>query len=593
VLGRQAAARGFNLVLGGGNDLAREPRGGRNFEYSGEDPLLAGIMVGAAIRGTQDQHVISTIKHFAANDQESQRNTLNVQMPWDKLRESDLLAFEIAIEQGHPGAVMCAYNRVNGPYACENPTLLNNILKQDWHYPGFVLSDWGGVHSVGALAAGLDQESAEELDSQKFFAGPLRAAPSSGAVPQARVDDAAARILRSMRAVGLMPPTKPPVDSLTDDLATARQAEAAGIVLLRNEAAALPLPRDLKSLLVVGADADAGVQAGGGSSQVTPIGGYARQIPLGANNALSFFRVSAFDPPSPLAAIQARLPGVQVRWVDGRYKRQAALLAAQADAAIVFANQWEGESSDVPDLSLPGGQDELIAAVAAANHRTIVVLETGGPVLMPWRNNVAAILEAWYAGNGGAEAIADVLFGAVNPGGRLPVTFPASENDLPNRTVAGMYVPQGAAINVTYNEGSDAGYRWFARTGRVPLYAFGYGLSYTQFSLRNLSVAGGATLGVAFDLTNTGRRAGADTPQAYVTSRAGKPGLRLIGWAKRSLAPGETQHVQFTVDPRLLADFNDGHWQIAAGKYVVGVGENALDLPLTAATQIDARVLPP
>jgi len=593
VLGRQAAARGFNLVLGGGIDLAREPRGGRDFEYSGEDPLLAGIMVGAAIRGTQDQHVMSTIKHFAANDQESLRNTLDVEMPWNALRESDLLAFEIAIEQGHPGAVMCAYNRVNGAYACENPVLLNKILKQEWKYPGFVLSDWGGVHSVGALTAGLDQESAEELDSQKFFADPLRAAVASGTVAQARVDDAVARILRSMHAVGLMPPTKPPAESMQDDIATARQAAASGIVLLRNEAGALPLPRDLKSLVVIGADADAGVQAGGGSSQVTPVGFYARQIPLGASNALNFFRVSAFDPPSPLAAIQARLPGVQVRWVDGRYKRQAALLASQADAAIVFANQWEGESSDVPDLSLPSGQDELIEAVEAANRRTIVVLETGGSVLMPWRDRAGAILEAWYSGSGGAEAIADVLFGTVNPGGRLPVTFPASEGDLPNRLVAGMYAPQGEAATVTYKEGADSGYRWFARTGRAPLYAFGYGLSYSQFSLRNLSVAGGATLTVSFDVTNTGTTAGADTPQAYVTSRAGKAGLRLIGWTKRTLAPGETQHVQLVADPRLLADFADGGWHVAAGSYVVRVGENAASLPLAASAVVDNRVLPP
>jgi beta-glucosidase len=378
-----------------------------------------------------------------------------------------------------------------------------------------------------------------------------------------------------------------------DDLATARQAAASGMVLLRNEGGALPLPRDLKSLLVVGADADAGVQAGGGSSQVTPVGGYARKIPLGASNALSFFRVSAFDPPSPLAAIQARVPGVQVRWVDGRYKRQAALLASQVDAVIVFANQWEGESSDVPDLSLPGGQDELIDAVEAANHRTIVVLQTGGPVLMPWNEHAGAILEAWYSGSGGAEAIADVLFGAINPGGRLPVTFPASEDDLPNRTVAGMYGPQDASVTVTYKEGADAGYRWFKRAGRTPLYAFGYGLSYTQFSLRNLQVTGGATLTVSFDITNTGPRAGTDTPQAYVMSRAGKPGLRLTGWVKRGLAPGETQHVQLAADPRLLADFLDGNWHVEAGHYMVGVGENAGDLRLAAGADIDARVLPP
>jgi beta-glucosidase len=603
VLGREAAARGLNVVLGGGVDLAREPRGGRDFEYSGEDPLLAGIMVGAAVRGTQDQHVISTVKHFAANDQESQRNTLDVQMPWEALRESDLLAFEIAIEQGHPGAVMCAYNKVNGAYSCGNPALLNTILKHDWAYPGFVLSDWGGVHAVGDFTAGLDQESAAELDAQKFFAAPLQQAIDGGAVPPARLDDAVTRILRSMLAAGLIAPPSAagPHDSLSDDIATARHAASAGIVLLRNQDNALPLPRTLHSLLVVGADADAGVQAGGGSSQVTPVGGYAREIQLGASNALSFFRVSAFDPPSPLATIQARLPGVQVQWVDGRYTKQAALLAAHADAAIVFANQWEGESSDVPDLALPGGQDSLIEAVAAANRRTVVVLETAGPVLMPWRDHVGAILEAWYAGTGGADAIADVLCGLVNPSGRLPVTFPASEADLPNQAVAGMYMPNGAQVpdfdrlNVTYAEGADAGYRWFARTGKRPLYPFGFGLSYSAYTLSNLLVRGGTTLTVSFDVTNTGTRPGADTPQAYVTSRAGKPGVRLIGWSKTTLAPGETHHVTLTADPRLLADFaiQTNTWHVPGGDVTVGVGESAVDLPLSATTQIDVRDLQP
>jgi beta-glucosidase len=597
LLGREAAARGLNVVLGGGVDLAREPRGGRNFEYSGEDPLLAGIMVGAAVRGTQDQHVISTVKHFAANDQESQRNTLDVQMPWAALRESDLLAFEIAIEQGHPGAVMCAYNKLNGAYSCGNPTLLNTILKHDWAYPGFVLSDWGGVHAVGDFAAGLDQESAAELDAQRFLADPLRQAIAAGTVPQARLDDAVTRILRSMLAAGLIVPPPAPAshDSLPEDVATARHAASAGIVLLRDQNDTLPLPGTLHSLLVVGADGDAGVQAGGGSSQVTPVGGYAREIPLGVSNALSFFRVSALDPPSPLAAIQARLPGVQVQWVDGRYPRQAALLAARVDAAIVFANQWEGESSDVPNLSLPGAQDSLIDAVAAANHRTVVVLETAGPVLMPWRDHVGAVLEAWYAGTGGADAIADVLFGMINPSGRLPVTFPAAEADLPNQAVAGMYLPVGAEVNVTYAEGADAGYRWFTRNRKRPLFPFGYGLSYSTYSLSNLRVQGGATLTVSFDIANTGARRGADTPQAYVTSRTGKPGVRLIGWSKTTLAPGETHHVSLTADPRLLADFatQTNKWHIPGGEFTVGVGENEVDLPLTATTQIESRDLPP
>jgi len=595
VLGREAAARGFNVVLGGGVDLAREPRGGRNFEYAGEDPLLAGIMVGAAVRGTQDQHVISTVKHFAVNDQESQRDTLNVVMPWAALRESDLLAFEIALEQGHPGAVMCAYNKVNGPWACESPTLLNGILKQDFQYPGFVLSDWGAVHSVGAISAGLDQASAESFDSQPFFDAPLRDAVARGDVAQARIDDAVRRILRSMDAAGLLDARARPAPDVAADLRTARDAAAAGIVLLRNVGGALPLSRSIRKLVVIGANSDAGVAAGGGSSQVTPIGGFARQIPLGGNGMEGYFRTSVFDPPSPLSAIQARLPGARIVWVDGRYPRQAALLARDADAVILFADQWTGESTDAPDLSLPAGQDGLIDAVASANPRMIVVLETSGPVLMPWRDKTAGIVEAWYSGNGGADAIADVLFGAVNPSGRLPVTFPASEADVPNAAVAGMYLPPESAVPVTYREGSDAGYRWYARSGRTPLYGFGFGLSYARFSLSHLRVQGGRTLTVSFDVQNIGARAGMDTPQAYILSRAGRAGVRLIGWRKRALAPGETQHVTLSADPRLLADFvvDQPGWLVPAGDYVVGVGEGVGDIALRATARVEMLRLPP
>jgi beta-glucosidase len=595
VLGREAAARGFNVVLGGGVDLAREPRGGRNFEYAGEDPLLAGVMVGAAVRGTQDQQVISTIKHFAVNDQESQRDTLNVVMPWAALRESDLLAFEIALEQGHPGAVMCAYNKVNGPWACENATLLNAILKQDFHYPGFVLSDWGAVHSVGAITAGLDQESAQSFDAQAYFDTPLRDAVARGDVAQARIDDAVRRILRSMDAAGLFDARARPVPDVAADVRTARDAAAEGIVLLRNVNGALPLSHGIRKLVVIGADSDAGVAAGGGSSQVTPVGGYARQVPLGTNGMEGYFRMAVFDPPSPLSAIQARVPGAKIVWVDGRYPRQAALLARDADAAIVFADQWTGESTDAPDLSLPAGQDGLIDAVAAANPHVIVVLETSGPVLMPWRDKTAGIVEAWYAGSGGADAIADVLFGAVNPSGRLPVTFPASEADLPNATVAGMYLPPESAVPVTYREGADAGYRWYARTGKTPLYGFGFGLSYTQFALSHLQVQGGLSLTISFDVQNVGARAGMDTPQAYVLSRAGRAGVRLIGWSKRALAPGETQHVTLSADPRLLADFvvDQPGWLVPAGDYVVGVGESVGDIALSGTARVEMLRLPP
>jgi beta-glucosidase len=582
VLGREAAARGLNVVLGGGIDLVREPRGGRDFEYAGEDPLLAGIMAGAAVRGTQDKHVVSTLKHYAANDQETGRALLTVNMDEAALRESDLLAFEIAIEQGHPGAIMCAYNRVNTVYACENDFLLNRTLKGAWHFPGWVMSDWGAVHSVGALNAGLDQESGEQLDTQVFFDQPLRRALQAGQVGQARIDDAVQRILRSMITAGLLDHIKPAPVDVKADTNIARQAEAQGIVLLRNEKNLLPLAHTLPSIAVIGGNADAGVAAGGGSSMVTPIGGYAREIDLGRDGVGEIFHSEVFDPPSPGAAIQSRAPGARLVYANGRYPAQAAQFARANQIAIVFATQWSAEGADVPDMSLPGNQDSLIEQVAAANPNTIVVLETNGPVLMPWRNKVAAVLEAWYPGQGGADAIADILFGAVNPSGRLPVTFPASEADLPNPVLPGSQSPPNTAFTVTYPEGANAGYRWYAQTGRTPLYPFGYGLSYTRFAYANLKVKGGDTLHIDFDVTNTGAREGMDTPQAYLIARNGKPVLRLLGWSKRNLKPGETQHVTMNADKRIIADATSAGWKIEPGIYQVAIGSNAASLPLTA-----------
>ncbi len=595
LLGREAAAHGFNVLLGGGLNLAREPRGGRVFEYAGEDPLLAGTIVGATVSGTQSQHVISTVKHFAMNDQESARTAYSATIDPAALRESDLLAFEIAIERGHPGAVMCAYNKVNGVYACQNPDLLNRTLKGDWNYPGFVMSDWGAVHGADDMNTGLDQESGEQFDPVPFFANDLRQEVQQGRIKQARIDDAVQRILTSIITAGLLDhPPAPHIDT-TADTETARQAEDAAIVLLRNQGNVLPLPKNLRSVAVFGGNADAGVPAGGGSSQVTPTGGIARAIPLGGVGQGAEFKTAVFDPPSPLARLRALLPQARIIFADGRYPEQAARLAASSDVAIVFATNWSGEDSDVPDLELPAGQNTLIARVAAANKRTVVVLETAGAVTMPWRDNVAAIVQAWYPGQGGADAITDVLFGDVNPSGHLPITFPASERDLANTLVANMDAPPGPAAPVIYPEGADAGYRWFARTGAKPLYPFGFGLSYTDFAMSHLQLTGGATLTIAFDVNNTGQRAGMAVPQAYLTSRGGTPMQRLLGWRKPMLQPGETAHISLTVDRRLLADFVPAadHWHVPAGVVSVGVGFDAEDINLHSDTRLTDQTLPP
>jgi beta-glucosidase len=576
LLGREAAQRGLNVVLGGGADLVRDPRGGRQFEYAGEDPLLAGIMVGATIRGTQDQHVISTTKHFAVNDQETGRLVLSADLSEQALRESDLLAFEIAIEQGHPGAVMCAYNRVNSVYACENPDLLTTVLKRDWKYPGWVMSDWGAVHSVAAINAGLDQESGEQFDAKVFFGAPLSQALAAGQVKLSRVDDAVLRILRSMAAAGLLDHKAPPKPDVAGDVQTALQIAASGIVLLKNRDL-LPLPRTLRRVCVIGGEADAGVPAGGGSSQVTPIGGFARQLASQSKTDKSLFFTPVFDPPSPLSRIKSKLPGATILFSDGHDPAKSAAIARQCDTAIVFARNFSGEGVDLPNLSLPSGQDALIAAVAAANARTVVVLETSGAVTMPWLSQAAAVLEAWYPGSGGADAIADVLFGDVAPSGRLPVTFPAAEADLPNPALPGATVPPNQPFTVHYPEGADAGYKYFARRGIKPLFPFGFGLSTTRFAISNLRVTGGHDLHVTFDVRNIGPRAGTDVPQLYLTARGDQPTRRLLGWHRTTLQPGETQHVSITADPRLLADFDTktDTWQVPAARIAVAVQEDA------------------
>ena len=417
-VGAEARARGFNVLLGGAANLVREPRGGRIFEYLSEDPLLTGVMAGALVAGAQSRHLISTIKHFALNDQETDRVVLDARIDRAAARESDLLAFEIAIEQGRPGAVMCAYNQVNGSYSCENGWLLTQVLKGDWRYPGFVMSDWGAVHStVRSALAGLDQELGEQLDTQNFF-DRLGPAIADGEVPQARLDDMARRILTSIFACGLAEEASAsdPVDLRQSD-DTALRIEREGAVLLRNQSM-LPLAADVRRILVVGAHSDRGVPSGGGSSQVIPRGGVALKEPEGKDRAM------VFDPSSPLDALRRRFPDARVDFADGRRPEEAAKAARAADAVVVFADQYLTETTDAPDLALPHGQDGLIEKVARANRRTVVVLETGGPVLMPWLDLPAAVIEAWYPGQKGGEAIAEILSGRRQPvrptAGHLP-----------------------------------------------------------------------------------------------------------------------------------------------------------------------------
>ncbi|MGH8298774.1 MAG: glycoside hydrolase family 3 C-terminal domain-containing protein [Steroidobacteraceae bacterium] len=592
MIGAEAHASGFNVLLGPGLDLVREVRGGRSFEYAGEDPLLAGTIAGAEIRGIQSQHVIAVVKHYALNDQETGRNVLSADIAEAQARESDLLAFELAIEQGHPGALMCAYSRLNGVYACENQWLLGQVLKRDWGFPGYVMSDWGAVHStVSSALAGLDQESAYTFDEKPYFGTALAQALASGRVPAERLDDMARRILRSMFAAGVVDHPAADADASIDFAADERVAEAdeeQGIVLLKNADGTLPLTRSVKQLVVIGGHADRGVLSGGGSSTVFPVGGNAVPgvQPTGWPGPVVYL------PSAPLGAIMGVAPQANIRYLDGRDIAAAARQAAAADRVIVFATQWSAESQDV-SLSLHGNQNQLIAAVAAANPRTIVVLETNGPVLMPWLGKVAAVLEAWYPGSGGGPAIAQVLFGLVDPSGRLPVTFPASLLQLPHPVLPGTGVPDGKPFDVRYSAGAAVGYKWFEQRHLKPLFPFGYGLSYTRFRYSHLrtQVLDGR-LTVSFTVTNVGTRRGTAVPEVYVGRRSGgwEAPRRLAGWSKATLPPGGSAPATIRVDPRLLAVFDptSNRWERAAGMYKVWVGESSAELNLATEVPLPA-----
>lgn len=594
MIGAEARALGYNVLLGGGVNLARDPRNGRNFEYLGEDPLLAGILGGEAIRGIQSQGVISTIKHFSLNAQETLRSYLDAKIDEAGHRESDLLAFEIAIERGQPGSVMCAYNLVNGAYACGNDHLQNKVLKKDWGYKGWVMSDWGAVHDVSYFNAGLDQQSGSQLDKQVWFDKPLKAEYSAGRVSKERVSDAVRRILRSIYAVGAdRPVTKSPIN-YDEHAKVTQQTATEGIVVLKNDGI-LPIAGTAKSVVIVGGHAHIGVLSGGGSSQVTPPGGPAALVPIGGPGIMGQFGRQLYMPSSPMKALEAALPQDTKLVYDGGYEPEsAAARAAGADMVILFATQWQGEGFDA-GMMLPYGQDALIEAVAKANPNIVVVLETGNPVRMPWLDSVKGVVQAWYPGSRGGQAIADVLTGAANPSGRLPISWPVDETQNPRPKIEGLGLPDESRIIVNYPEGSDVGYRWFTANNQKPLFPFGYGLSYTTFEHRGLQVQGGVKVTARFTVRNTGKRAGADVPQLYLVSAAGKPLHRLAAFQKVDLKPGESRSVSVTVDPRLLAHWDTAAngWRIDAGTYEFALGTSAGDLGPRATVTLPAQRLKP
>lgn len=579
MIGREARLRGFNVMLAGGINLARDPRGGRTFEYAGEDPWLSANIVAAEIRGVQSNHIISTMKHFAFNDQETHRNTLNVRIEEPAARMSDLLAFELAIERSQPGAVMCAYNRLNSVYSCEHAWLLNDVLKRDWSYKGFVMSDWGGTHStIPAANAGLDQESGYPFDASPYFSDALKEAVIDDHITPAHLNDMVGRILRSMLATGLFDdPVRTGQIDFTADARIARTSAEEGIVLLKNEHHALPLSPRLRTIAIIGSHADVGVLSGGGSSQVYPPEGLAvleAHVPHGPR---------AYQSSSPLKALATRTHA-RVSFNDGTDMSSAVATAAQSDVTLIFAHQWSAEGVD-NTLRLDESQDELISAVAGAAPRVVVVLETGGPVLMPWLDQVDGVLQTWYPGSQGGEAIARVLTGEINPSGHLPLTYPRDPQQLPRPTLDGYPESPNTRITVDYRlEGAAVGYKWYAQQGIRPLFPFGYGLSYSRFTYSDFKVkVRDNHLSVQLKIHNQGSRAGKQLAQIYVApvvpevARLWQAPLRLGTFRTAYLQAGAEREVASDVDPRLLASYDPTThaWVITEGDYKVILATDA------------------
>lgn len=720
-LGSEEAGKGTNVVLAPTVNILRNPQWGRSFESLGEDPYLTSQMGVADIQGIQSQHVVATVKHFAANSQEYDRTTMSANVDQRTLQEIYLPAFQAAVQQGNVGSVMCSYNQINDIYACEQPYLMNDVLKAGWNFPGFVMSDWGATHStLQSAAAGLDMQ----MPDSAYYGSALQTAIQNGQVSITTINEMVERILRTMFADGLFdyPLTGTPgsnVATSAHDQFTELASEQ-GTVLLQNTQNILPLHGN-SSIAVIGADAsDAPMIAGGGSahvnasSTVTPLQGITARAGSGVtvqyadgsstygyatvpaqyltpssgsgsglsaqfynNMALSGspvltrtdaqvnFNWSGASPANAVPATQwsAKWAGTFKAPTTGTYTfslnsddgsrlyinnqevinswqdqasttttgtisltagqsypievdyyqngggsnlnfglllpgasndpvSQAANLARASSVAVVFANDEESEGSDRSGLNLPNNQDQLIEAVAQANPHTIVVLNTGAPVLMPWLNQVQGVVEAWYPGQEDGNAIAAVLFGDVNPSGKLPMTFPTSASQIPANTPA-----QYPGINdqASYSEGLDVGYRYDDANNLTPLFPFGYGLSYTSFAYSNIAISPGSgafngKVNVTATVKNTGSVVGSDVAQLYINfpSSAGEPPDQLKGFQKVTLTPGQSQTVSFTLDSKAFSywDTTAQQWVVPQGTFNLKVGNSSRTLPLTGTFQV-------
>jgi beta-glucosidase len=574
----EVKAKGNDVVFAPTVNIMRNPRAGRTFEAYGEDTYLAARQAVGWIKGAQSRGVIAEVKHFAANNQEKDRMQIDERIDERTLREIYLPQFEAAVKEGGSGTVMCAYNQVNSQFACENNHLLMEILKKEWGFPGFVVADYPAAHDTAAsLKNGLDFEPF----GATYSPANTTSAIVTGKASESDVNEHVRRILRTMFAFGVFDregykndDSQIPVQAHAKE---AQRIEEGGITLLRNRHAVLPLrPAKVKKIALIGSDAEK-FKSGGGSSNVTP---------LATVNARQ--------------GIEGRAGSrMQVTYDNTDDPEHSAQTAKDADVAVVVVSDTATEGEDAPCIAIDctddkvvvglttmdgkkRNLDEVITAVAKANKRTVVVMETSGPVLTPWRGLVAGIVEAWYPGEYGGAAIARVLFGDVDPGGRLPATFPQREADLP--TAGDPLSYPGVNNTVVYKEGVFVGYRWFDARHLKPAYPFGFGMSYTRFRYSGLRIKGNKVSAV---VRNVGRRTGSDVVQLYIhmphpSKDVRQPPRQLKGFRKLTLRRGQAKRVVFTLKSRSFSywDVSRHDWAIAPGCYRIYVGRSSRDLKL-------------
>ncbi len=608
VIGQEGRQCGKDIMLGPALNIQRTPLCGRNFEYLGEDPFLTSCLAVHYIQGEQAQGVSSCAKHFVANNQEYARNSINVEMDERALRELYLPSFHACVQEAGVLTVMGAYNRFRGQHCCENDLLLDKILKGEWGFKGFVVSDWGGVHHTGlAVLNGLDIEMGSPQAFDKYYmANPFLAGLKSGKYPVSVLDDKVRRNLYVMFKLNLIRDPSVPVVAKVEPQGplstkahqeTARQVAEESFVLLKNQNL-LPLdPVRLKTIAVIGANADARFANGGGSSRVKPP--YEITVLQGISNRLGgnvkLVYAQGYNPPAGSGdmGFKPDAEPTNVPLDKSNLIAEAVAAAKSADAVIYVGGLnhhggYDTEGLDRKDIKLPGEQDELIRKIARANPKTVVVLIGGGAVEMDaWLAKVPAVLYAWYPGLEGGNAVARVLFGDVNPSGKLPCTFPKRLADSPAHA---LHAYPGTNGTVTYKEGLLVGYRWFDTKKIKPLFPFGHGLSYTTFKYSNLNLvpapaAPGLPVTVEFELANTGSRAGAEVAQVYV--REVRPSLprplkELKGFKKVFLQPGEKQKVSIALDRNAFAHYDPDKkaWVADKGGYQILVGSSSRDLLL-------------